>query len=243
MIEVKNVSFSYNTHKETLSNISFEIKKDECVGIIGANGAGKSTILKLLVGLELNFSGEIFIENIKLEKKNLNEIRQKIGYVFQDSDSQLFMPTVYEDVSFAPRNYGYSKEEIKSKTLDALQKVGIENLQDRPIYSLSGGQKKLASIATVLSMNPDILIFDEPTIALDPKNRRRFINILKELNTTKIITSHDLDLIYDTCTRTILIDDGKIIVDGDTKEILTNKQLLEKNNLELPLSQIYSCIN
>ena len=237
MIEVKNVSFSYNTHKETLSNISFEIKKDECVGIIGANGAGKSTTLKLLVGLELNFSGEIFIENIKLEKKNLNEIRQKIGYVFQDSDSQLFMPTVYEDVSFAPRNYGYSKEEIKSKTLEALEKVGIENLQDRPIYSLSGGQKKLASIATVLSMNPDILIFDEPTIALDPKNRRRFINILKELNTTKIITSHDLDLIYDTCTRTILIDDGKIVADGNAKEILTNKQLLEKHNLELPLSQ------
>lgn len=148
------------------------------------------------------------------------------------------MPTVYEDVSFAPRNYGYSKEEIKSKTLGALEKVGIENLQDRPIYSLSGGQKKLASIATVLSMNPDILIFDEPTIALDPKNRRKFINILKELNTTKIITSHDLDLIYDTCTRTILIDDGKIIADGNIKEILTNKQLLEEHNLELPLSQI-----
>lgn len=148
------------------------------------------------------------------------------------------MTTVYEDVSFAPRNYGYSKEEIKSKTLEALEKVGIENLQDRPIYSLSGGQKKLASIATVLSMNPDILIFDEPTIALDPKNRRKFINILKELNTTKIITSHDLDLIYDTCTRTILIDDGKIIADGNTKEILTNKQLLEEHNLESPLSQI-----
>ena len=236
MLELKNVSFSYNQYRQVISDMNFKIEKDECVGIIGANGAGKSTILKLLVGLELGFSGEIFVEDIKLEKKNLNQIRQKIGYVFQDSDSQLFMPTVYDDVSFAPRNYGYSKKDVEEKTLEALRKIGIENLKDRPIYSLSGGQKKLASIATVLSMDPDILIFDEPTIALDPKNRRRFIKILNELNTTKIVTSHDLDLIYDTCNRTILIDGGRIIADGDTKEILTNKQLLEDHNLELPLS-------
>ena len=164
------------------------------------------------------------------------EIRQKIGYVFQDSDSQLFMPTVYEDVAFAPRNYGFSKEEVNERTIEALKSIGIEELQDRQIYRLSGGEKKLASIATVLSMKPDILIFDEPTIALDPKNRRRFINVLNSLKGTKIVTSHDLDLIYDTCDRTILIADGNIIFDGDTKTILQNKDLLEKNGLELPLS-------
>ena len=146
------------------------------------------------------------------------------------------MPTVYEDVAFAPRNYGFSKEEVNERTVEALRSIGIEELQDRQIYCLSGGEKKLASIATVLSMKPDILIFDEPTIALDPKNRRRFIDVLNSLKGTKIVTSHDLDLIYDTCDRTILIADGKIIFDGDTKTILQNKETLENNGLELPLS-------
>lgn len=201
MVKVKNVSFAYSNGKTIIYDINFNIGKGESVGIIGANGAGKSTILKLLVGLELGYTGEIFINDIQVTKKNLNEIRQKIGYVFQDSDSQMFMPTVYQDVAFAPKNYGLSKEEVEERTLQALKSVGIEELKDRPIYSLSGGQKKLASIATVLSMNPEILIFDEPTVALDPKNRKRFINILNSLNQTKIITSHDLDLIYDTCKK------------------------------------------
>ena len=237
MIEVKNVSFMYERgNKEVLSNINFKIDNNESVGIIGANGAGKSTILKLLVGLELQYQGEININDLKVEKKNLAEIRQKIGYVFQDSEAQLFMPTIYEDVAFAPRNYGLSEQEIQERTLEALKSVGIENLKDKQIYRLSGGQKKLASIATVLSMKPDILIFDEPTVALDPKNRRRFIDVLNSLKSTKIVTSHDLDLIYDSCERTILISEGKIVKDGLTKEILSDKELLEKNNLELPLS-------
>lgn len=237
MIEVKNVSFMYERgNKEVLSNINFKIDNNESVGIIRANGAGKSTILKLLVGLELQYQGEININDLKVEKKNLAEIRQKIGYVFQDSEAQLFMPTIYEDVAFAPRNYGLSEQEIQERTLEALKSVGIENLKDKQIYRLSGGQKKLASIATVLSMKPDILIFDEPTVALDPKNRRRFIDVLNSLKSTKIVTSHDLDLIYDSCERTILISEGKIVKDGLTKEILSDKELLEKNNLELPLS-------
>lgn len=162
MIEVKNVSFMYERgNKEVLSNINFKIDNNESVGIIGANGAEKSTILKLLVGLELQYQGEININDLKVEKKNLAEIRQKIGYVFQDSEAQLFMPTIYEDVAFAPRNYGLSEQEIQERTLEALKSVGIENLKDKQIYRLSGGQKKLASIATVLSMKPDILIFDE----------------------------------------------------------------------------------
>lgn len=237
MIEVKNVSFMYERgNKEVLSNINFKIDNNESVGIIRANGAGKSTILKLLVGLELQYQGEININDLKVEKKNLAEIRQKIGYVFQDSEAQLFMPTIYEDVAFAPRNYGLSEQEIQERTLEALKSVGIENLKDKQIYRLSGGQKKLASIATVLSMKPDILIFDEPTVALDPKNRRRFIDVLNSLKSTKIVTSHDLDLIYDSCERTILISEGKIVKDGLTKEILSDKELLEKNNLEPPLS-------
>lgn len=237
MIEMKNVSFSYSNKIQVINNMNFKIEKNESVGIIGANGAGKSTILKLLVGLELEHTGEILIENVKVERKNLTEIRKKIGYVFQDSDSQLFMPTVYEDVAFAPKNYGLSQIEVDKRTIEALERVGIEKLKDRSIYSLSGGEKKLASIATVLTMKPDILVFDEPTVALDPRNRKRFIKTLNSLdNETKIITSHDLDLIYDTCSRTILISNGKIIEIGKTKEILNNKELLENNGLELPLS-------
>lgn len=236
MIELKNISFSYNKGFEVLSNINIQINKNETIGIIGANGAGKSTILKLLVGLELDYEGEIIIENLKVEKKNLIEIRKKIGYVFQDSDSQLFMPTIYEDVAFAPKNYGFSEKEVEARTIQALKSVGIEDLKDRQIYKLSGGQKKLASIATILSMKPDILIFDEPTVALDPKNRRKFINVLNSLKGTKIVASHDLDLIYDTCTRTMLIENGKIIQTGETKKILNDEVLLESNGLELPLS-------
>ena len=238
MIELKNVSFSYNSNIEVLSNINLNINKNESIGIIGANGVGKSTLLKLLVGLELGYTGEIIIDDVKVEKKKLSEIRQKIGYVFQDSDSQLFMPTIYEDVAFAPKNYGFSEEEVQNRTIEALKNVGIEDLKDKPIYHLSGGQKKLASIATVLSMKPDILIFDEPTIALDPRNRRKFIEVLNSLSGTKIVASHDLDLIYDTCKKTILISDGKIIKNGLTKEILNDKELLENNGLELPLSLI-----
>ena len=194
MIELKNVSFSYISNIEVLSNINLNINKNESIGIIGANGVGKSTLLKLLVGLELGYTGEIIIDDVKVEKKKLSEIRQKIGYVFQDSDSQLFMPTIYEDVAFAPKNYGFSEEEVQNRTIEALKNVGIEDLKDRPIYHLSGGQKKLASIATVLSMKPDILIFDEPTIALDPRNRRKFIEVLNSLSGTKAVASHDLDL-------------------------------------------------
>lgn len=238
MIELKDVSFSYNNKVQVLSHINLKVEDNESIGIVGANGVGKSTILKLLVGLELEYQGEIMVNQLKVVKNNLSEIRQKIGYVFQDSDSQLFMPTIYEDVAFAPRNYDFSKEEVHTRTMEALKSVGIEELKDKPIYHLSGGQKKLASIATVLSMKPEILILDEPTVALDPKNRRRFMEVLHSLQGTKIIASHDLDLIYDTCKRTVLVADGKIIKDGLTKEILTDKELLENNGLELPLSFI-----
>lgn len=237
MIEIKNLNFSYSKNgRQILNDINITINDNESVGIIGANGVGKSTLLKLLVGLEVVEQGSIKVNDILVNKTNIKEIRRIIGYVFQDSDAQLFMPTVYEDVAFAPRNYGYSKEEVHHRTMEALKSVGIENIKDMPIYHLSGGQKKLASIATVLSLNPNILIFDEPTVALDPRNRRRFIETINKMKGVKIIASHDLDMIYDTCERTILIQNGSIIKDGKTKDILCDQQLLEDHGLELPLS-------
>ena len=218
-----------------MDDLSFMIEKGESVGIIGPNGAGKSTLLKLMVGLIFPQEGTVLIDSEPVGKKNLSGIRQKIGYVFQDSDTQLFMPTVEADVGFAPKNYGLGKEEVKRRVEEALVKTGTLDLRSRSVLELSGGQKKLVSLATVLSLEPEVLLFDEPTIALDPKNRRRFIELFRELSGTKIIVSHDLDLILDTCSRTILLGEGKIVCDSETKKILYDQQLLEENGLELPL--------
>lgn len=234
-INVENLSFSYEKNNKILNNINFNAKENEAIGIIGANGVGKSTLLKLLVGLDLNYEGKINIGKTILNKKNLNKIRENIGYVFQDSDNQLFMSNVYDDIAFGPRNYGLLEEEVKSRVENALSMVHIEGLKNKKTYKLSGGEKKLVAIATIFSMKPNIILMDEPSIALDPRNRRNLINILNEFKQLKIIASHDLDMILDTCNRTILIADGKIIKDGNTKDILMDKELLEANNLELPL--------
>lgn len=235
-IEIENLSFSYGNEKQVLTDINVSVSNQVSLGLIGANGAGKSTLLKLLVGLLSDYVGQIKINDLLLNKKNLSQIRKKVGYVFQDSDSQLFLSTVYEDVAFGPKNEGCSEKEVEQHVMDALKKVNMEAFKDRQVYRLSGGQKKLASIATILSMKPSIILLDEPSIALDPKNRRNLIHILKDMKELKIVASHDLDLIYDTCERTILLADGKIIKDGKTKDILTDKKLLEENGLELPLS-------
>lgn len=233
-IDVENVSFEYEKGNEILSQISLHAAESDSIGLIGANGVGKSTFLKLLVGLHLNFEGSIRIGDVPVEKSTLSLIRSRIGYVFQDSDSQLFMATAYEDIAFGPRNYGLPESEVRNRVDQALCLTGIEHLRDKQIYKMSGGEKKLVSIATILSMTPDIILMDEPSIALDPRNRRNLIHILNSFHHLKIIASHDLDLILDTCKRTVLMADGKIVCDGSTKEILTDKELLESNGLELP---------
>lgn len=234
MIKVENLSFGYEKNNTVLNNLAFGIGQGETVGIIGANGCGKSTLLKVLVGLLL-FDGKVTVCGLEVEKKNYSEIRKKVGYVLQDSDNQLFMSKVKEDIAFAPRNYGYSESEIEEISAEAMNMVGIGHLKDRQNTKLSGGEKKLVSIAVVLAMQPDIMLLDEPTNGLDPYNRRKIINVLKELPQTKLIASHDLDLIYDTCDRVILLSGGEIKADGDINTILKNRELLESHHLELPL--------
>ncbi len=234
-ISLEHVNYSYDTSNPVLKDITFTAHEHDAIGLIGANGVGKSTLLKLLVGLNLDYKGSIRVEDIPVEKNTLPVIREKIGYVFQDSDSQLFMSTVKDDVAFAPRNYGLSDEEVNRRVDHALKSIHIEHLKNRQIYKLSGGEKKLVSIATILSMTPDIILMDEPSIALDPRNRRRLIHILNNFGHLKIIASHDLDMILDTCNRVLLMSDGQIIRDGNTGEILSDKELLEKHGLELPL--------
>ena len=235
MIEFQNVSFAFENNKEVLKNLSFKIEKGESVGLIGANGAGKSTLMKLMVGL-LTGEGKITIDGIEVSRKKLYEIRGKIGFVLQNSDDQMFMPTVLEDMMFAPLNYGLSRGEAEKKVDEVLARLNISEYKDKYNHKISGGEKRMAAIATILAMDPKIILMDEPTSALDPYNRRIVINTIKELNQTKLIASHDLDMILDTCHRVILLSKGEIIADGPVREILSNKELLEANRMELPLS-------
>ncbi len=241
IVEIKNLTYSYSGGNSALNKISFSLHKGEHLGLIGANGAGKSTLLKLLVGIlplsdvsKTDNSTKIF--NIPLNKRNLPEIRKKTGYVFQDSDNQLFTASVYEDVAFGPSCMKLPPDKVEQLTLNALKTTGISHLAKRHVMQLSGGEKKLAAISTILSMEPELILMDEPSAALDPKNRRNLIHIINSLPQTMIIASHDLDFIYDTCERIILISNGNLITEGNTEDILKNRELLEKNSLELPLS-------
>lgn len=241
ILEIENLSFSYGNprekfRKQVLENINIRVSAGESIGLIGENGAGKSTFLKLLTGLLGLESGMVRVAGLDMKKENLKDIRAEIGYVFQDSDSQLFMSTVYEDVAFAPRNYGKSEGEVQAAVLSALKQVHMEGKKDRQTYRLSGGEKKLAAIATVLAVGAKLILLDEPSAALDPKNRRNLIHILNSLEGAKIIASHDLDFVLDTCQRVILLSGGQIAADGKAEEILTDRKLLEQNGLELPLS-------
>ena len=235
ILRIEHLSFAYEKEEPVLSDINLMAHDGESIGIIGANGIGKSTLMKLLVGLYLDYEGVLEIAGHPVDKKNLNHVREHIGYVFQDSDSQLFLSTVEDDVAFGPQNYGLSDDEVEKRVVDALEKVHITDLRKKHTYKLSGGEKKLASIATILAMNPDIIIMDEPEAALDPRNRKNLIRIINEINSLKLITSHDLDFIMDTCERTVLLDEGRIIADGRSTEILQNESLLTEHGLELPL--------
>ncbi len=235
MIAFQNVSFSYEKERPVLQNLSFSIGDGEAVGLIGANGAGKSTVMKVLLGL-LPCEGKVLVDGIEVGHGTLYEIRRKLGFVLQNSDHQMFMPTVYEDMIFGPLNYGASRAEAEAHADAALAQLGIPALKHRHNHKLSGGEKRMAAIATILAMQPEAILMDEPTAALDPYNRRLVINIIRSLNQTKLITSHDLDMIRDTCSRVILLSGGTIAADGDAETILRDRALLEANRMELPLS-------
>lgn len=233
MIEFRNVSFGYDGVNAVVNELSFAIERGETVGLIGANGAGKSTVMKLMLGL-LSGSGQIVVDGLTLDRKNLAEIRRKVGFVLQDSDNQMFMPTVYEDMIFGPRNYGLSREEADRRVDAVLEKLNLQDLKHRHNHKISGGEKRMAAIATILAMEPEVILMDEPSTALDPVNRRTVINIINQLPQTKLIASHDLDMILDTCQRVILLSHGQIVADGPTEAILRDKALLEANRMELP---------
>ena len=233
MIEFKNVSFSYEKGRRVINGLSFRIEDGESVGLIGANGAGKSTIMKLLLGL-VSGEGGIVAAGLEMNKANLAKIRGKLGFVLQNSDNQMFMPTVYEDMIFGPLNYGLSREEADARVDEVLGRLGLTELKHRRNHRISGGEKRMAAIATVLAMEPEAILMDEPSSALDPYNRRVVINAIRALPQTKLIASHDLDMILDTCERVILLSKGSIVADGPAEKILRDRELLEANRMELP---------
>ena len=235
-VEVRQLHYSYPDGREAIRNISLSIHHGESVGIIGANGAGKSTLLLLLTGVLFPLSGEVLVGDIHVTRKTLPMIRQRLGMVLQDPDDQLFLPTVYDDVAFGPRNYGLNDQEVGERVQRALETVGISYLSHRAPFKLSGGEKRAASIATVLSLDPDILIMDEPTTGLDPRSRRKLIHLLESFDHTKIIASHDLEMVLATCSRVVLLEEGRIAASGPAEEVLRDKELLERCGLEVPLS-------
>lgn len=236
LVEFQHVFFQYPDGTEVLRNLSFKVIHGESVGIVGANGAGKSTLLLHINGHMLPSAGIVAVGGLHLTKNTRQEIRRRVGVVFQNPDDQLFMPTVFDDVAFGPLNLGMSEEEAGERVKSALETVGCYDLREKPPHHLSGGQKRAVAIATVIAMEPDIFVMDEPSSNLDPKSRRYLITLLQGFAHTKIVASHDLDLVLEVCRRCMVIRDGRIVADGPVEEILTDKALLVANNLELPLS-------
>ena len=235
IIEIRNLNYSYPDKTPALSNINLEVYEGQSVGIIGPNGAGKTTLLLHLNGI-LQGRGYIRVCEMEINGKNLSKIRSKIGLIFQDPDSQLFMPTVFDDVAFGPINMDMPKEKIPALIEKALNEVDMLKAKDKLAHHLSFGEKKRVSIATVLSMEPEILAMDEPTSNLDPKHRRKLINFIKASKLTKIIATHDLELVLEVCQQVIILDKGIIVSQGNTKDILSDKTLLEAHDLEMPFS-------
>jgi cobalt/nickel transport system ATP-binding protein len=231
MLKLDNVTIIYPDKTKAIDNITLTVSEGENIALIGENGAGKTTLLLAVVGILELSNGTIEIDGIQLCKKTVNEIRKRVGFVFQNPDDQLFMPLIYDDVAFGCRNYGMPEAEIKLRVNETLKQLNINHLGSRSSLRLSGGEKRMAAIATVLAMEPSILMFDEPTAFLDPKAKRTLIEILNKLSHTKIIATHDITFAAKVCRRVIILKNGQIIANGMTN-ILYDKELMTHCELE-----------
>jgi cobalt/nickel transport system ATP-binding protein len=232
-IEVRNLHFSYSDGHVALRGVSLHIAPGEKVALVGPNGAGKSTLLLHLNGI-LQGHGQVLVCGQPVEPSTLPRIRASVGLVFQDPDDQLFSPTVFEDVSFGPLYMGLPKAEIEERVRRALRAVGMEDKAGRVSHHLSSGEKKRVAIASVLAMDPEILVLDEPTAGLDPRSRRALIGLLRELPQTMLVSTHDLRMVEELFPRTVVIDEGLVVGDGPTRQLLSDHNFLEIHGLEAP---------
>lgn len=235
LIEIEDLHVVYPDGREALKGVTLRVACGERVAIVGPNGAGKSTLLLSLAGL-LPFEGRLRVGGEELSRRTTKNIRRRIGLVFQDPHDQLFMPTLAEDVAFGPAQMGLSPEDVAARTAQALQAVGLAGFGERAPHTLSGGEARAASLATVLSMQPEVLALDEPTSGLDPRSRRRFIEILLGVGKTWLLATHDLELALEVCGRAVVLDSGRIAADGPVREVLSDAALMERTGLEVPLS-------
>ncbi len=232
MIDINNLSVVYPDGTTAVDTVSLTAADGESIALVGANGAGKTSLLLALVGVLPIHSGSVTVDGVALGKKTLRDIRHRIGLVFQNPDDQLFMPMILDDVAFGPRNFGLTENEVITRAEQALETLGIGHLRARSALKLSGGEKRLAAIATVLSMQPSHLLFDEPTAFLDPKARRALVRVLTELKEGKLIATHDLRFAAEVCSRAIVIKDGRVFADGDPSVMFTNAKLMDEAGLE-----------
>ena len=236
VVEINELKFLYPDGHAALNGIDLAINQGEKVALVGPNGAGKSTLMLHLNGI---FGGEnksVKIDGLDMTKANLPTVRAKVGLVFQDPNDQLFSPTVFEDVAFGPLHMGYSVDEVHERVTRSLEQVGMAGFEDRLSHHMSTGQKKRVAIATVLAMDPAILVLDEPSAGLDPRGRRALINLLRDLPLTMLVSTHDMLLVNELFARMIVIDEGRVVADGATADLMNDAALLEKHGLESPFA-------
>mgnify|MGYP000887307968 CR=1 FL=1 len=235
-IDIEALRYVYPDGQVALDHVDLTVAPGERIAVLGPNGAGKTTLMLHLNGVLTATSGAVEICGIPLNRKTVQDIRRRVGLVFQDPDDQLFMPTVAEDVAFGPLNAGLPPDEVERRAASALDRVGMAPVRERPPYRLSAGEKRAVAIATVLAMSPDILLLDEPSSNLDPRGRRRLIELLRSFGHTRIIATHDLELVVDVCSRAILLDGGRVAADGPARDILNDEPLMLAHALERPHS-------
>ena len=237
VLEISGLAFAYPDGHQALFGVNLDLEQGERVALLGPNGAGKTTLVMHLNGILHGGAGTVRVNGLEVNPKNkseIKEIRRRVGIVFQDPDDQLFMPTAWEDVAFGPRNLGLEKNELDERVNKALADVRMTEFADRPPHHLSFGQRRRIALASVLAMQPEVLVLDEPSSNLDPASRRELADILRSLNLTVLMVTHDLPFAYEICPRSVILAGGVITADSSTDAILSNQELMEANRLELP---------
>ncbi len=234
VLRVENLEFTYPDGRQALRGVTFAIYPGEKVALVGPNGAGKSTLMLHLNGILRSRHGRVQVDGMEVRDEHLGHIRARVGLVFQNPDDQLFSPTVFEDVAFGPLHMGYPEAEVRARVQRALAMVGMTGFEERITHHLSVGERKRIAIATVLAMDPSILVLDEPSAGLDPRARRSLINLLRTLSLTMLVSTHDMRLVQELFPRTIILDEGHVVADGPTAELLKDPALLEAHGLEAP---------
>ena len=234
VLDVRGLAFAYPDGHQALFGVDLHVHQGERVALLGPNGAGKTTLVHHLNGILSAGAGTVAVSGLPVEKKNLREVRRRVGVVFQDPDDQLFLGTVRQDVAFGPANLGLKGEALDRRVLDALDRVGMADFVDRPPHHLSYGQRRRVAVATVLAMEPEILVLDEPSSNLDPASRRELADVLRGLDVTVLMVTHDLPYALELCPRSVVLSDGIVVADGPTYDVLTDDALMRAHRLELP---------